>query len=201
MVTIAQLGQTLRTLFTSTAEAVGRSSGFVQRRSKLDGAALAQTLVFGFLADPQATLEELAQTAAAVGVPISPQGLDQRCGEAAAGFLEQLLAAAVREVVAADPVAIPLLARFPAVLLLDSSTIVLPDALGPWWPGCGGSSAAGTSAALKIHVRFDLLQGTLTGPLLTDGRTHESTTPLQTAPLPPYKGRCSCDGHGGRVMQ
>jgi len=185
MVTITQLGQTLRTLFTHTADCLGRSSGFVQRRSKLTGASFAQTLVFGFLANPQATLPELAQTAATVGVPISSQGLDQRCGEAAAVFLEQLLAAAVQEVVAADPVAIPLLARFPAVVLLDSSTIVLPDALGPWWPGCGGSSPTHTSAALKLHVRYDLLQGTLSGPLLTDGRTHESTTPLQTAPLPP----------------
>src|SRR5579871_4992135 len=108
MVTIAQLGQTLRTLFTSTAEALGRSSGFVQRRSKLGGAAFAQTLVFGALANAQAALPELAQVAAAVGVAISPQGLDQRCTEAAAVFLEQLLGAAVREVVAAEPVAIPL---------------------------------------------------------------------------------------------
>jgi hypothetical protein len=184
MVTIAQLAQTLQTLFTATADALARSSGFVQRRSKLSGAAFAQTLVFGALANPQAALPELAQTAAAVGVPISPQGLEQRCTEAAAVFLEQLLAAAVQEVVAADPVAIPLLARFGTVVLLDSSTIVLPDALGLWWPGCGGTTAQHTSAALKLHVRFDLCCGTLTGPLLTDGRTHESTTPLQTAALP-----------------
>jgi Transposase DDE domain len=185
VVTIAQLTETLRTLFTSTADGLARSSGFVQRRSKLGGAAFAQTLVFGALANPQAALPELAQVAAAVGVAISPQGLDQRCTEAAAVLLEQLLAAAVREVVAADPVAIPLLARFRAVVLLDSSTIALPDALGLWWPGCGGSSPAHTAAALKLHVRFDLLQGTLTGPLLTDGRAHESTTAVQTAPLPP----------------
>jgi Transposase DDE domain len=33
-------------------------------------------------------------------------------------------------------------------------------------------------------VRFDLCRGVLRGPLLYDGRTHESTTPLQSAPLP-----------------
>jgi hypothetical protein len=70
------------------------------------------------------------------------------------------------------------------VELLDSSTITLPDALADWWPGCGGSSSAHTSASLKIHVRCDLCHGTLRGPLLTDGRTHESTTALQTDPLP-----------------
>ena len=91
--------------------------------------------------------------------------------------------------VQAETVAIPLLARFTAVEQLDASTIVLPAALGPWWPGCGGASPTNTSASVKIHVRYDLCSGALRGPLLTDGRTHESTTPLQTAPLPPGSRR------------
>jgi hypothetical protein len=33
-------------------------------------------------------------------------------------------------------------------------------------------------------VRFDLCHGALCGPLPYAGRTHESTTPLQRAPLP-----------------
>jgi len=90
----------------------------------------------------------------------------------------------VQAVIAAEPVAIPLLQRFSAVVLLDCSTIVLPDALGLWWPGCGGASAQHTQAALKLGVRFDLCRGALRGPLLTAGRTHESTSPLQRAPLP-----------------
>ncbi len=185
MTTVAQLGERLRTLFTDTADALGRSSGFVERESKLTGALFAQSLVFGFLANPDASLSELAQAAATAGVSISPQGLDKRCTSAAAGFLEDLLAAAVQVVVQGARVAIPLLARFSAVELLDSSTIVLPAALADWWPGCGGSgSPAQTSAAVKLHVRYDLCQGTLSGPLLSDGRTHESTSPLQTAPLP-----------------
>jgi hypothetical protein len=76
------------------------------------------------------------------------------------------------------------LARFSAVVVLDCSTIVLPDGLAPWWPGCGGSTPEHTSAALKIGVRYDLCRGQVVGPLLCDGRTHESTTPIQHAPLP-----------------
>jgi Transposase DDE domain len=183
--TIADLAESLRTLFTTTADAIARRSGFVERSSKLTGALFAQAVVFGWLANPEASLPQLAAAAALAGVSISPQGLDQRCSSAAAAFLESLLAAAVQVLVQAEQVAIPLLDRFTAVELLDASTIVLPDALAHWWPGCGGSSPQHTSAALKIHVRYDLCQGTLRGPLLTDGRTHESTTPLQTAPLPP----------------
>jgi hypothetical protein len=96
-----------------------------------------------------------------------------------------VLGAAVQAVVAAEPVAIPLLQRFSAVVLLDCTTIVLPDALGLWWPGCGGSSPTHTQAALKAGVRFDLCNGALRGPVLFDGRTHENTTPVQTEPLPP----------------
>jgi Transposase DDE domain len=184
MTTVAQLAGVLQTVLTTTADALARRTGFVQRRSKLTGAAFAQALIFGWLANPHATTDALAQAAAAVGVAISPQGMDQRCTEAAAAFLEDLLAAAVQAVVAAEPVAIPLLQRFTAVVLLDCSTIVLPDALGLWWPGCGGSSATHTQAALKLGVRFDLCSGALRGPLLYDGRTHESTTAIQSAPLP-----------------
>jgi hypothetical protein len=185
MTTVPQLAQTLQCVFTTTADAAARATGFVQRRSKLSGAAFVQALVFGWLADPHASLGALAQAAATVGVAISPQGLDQRCTEAAAAFLEAVLGAAVQAVIAAPPVAIPLLQRFSAVVLLDCTSIVLPDALGLWWPGCGGSSATHTQAALKVGVRFDLCNGALRGPLLFDGRTHESTTPIQRAPLPP----------------
>jgi Transposase DDE domain len=184
MTTVAQLAETVQTLLTTTAEATARATGFVQRRSKLGGAAFVQALVFAWLANPQATVEARAQAAAVVGVAISPQGLEQRCTEQAAVFLEQLLSQAVRTVITAEPVVVPLLARFSAVVLLDSSTVVLPDALGPWWPGCGGATTAHTQAALKLQVRFDLVHGTLEGPLLTDGRTHENGSPLQHAPLP-----------------
>jgi hypothetical protein len=184
MTTVPQLTQTLQTVFTTAADAAARATGFVQRRSKLSGAAFVQALVFGWLADPHASIAALAQAAAAVGVAISPQGLDQRCTEAAAAFLEEVLGAAVQAVIVADAVAIPLLQRFSAVVLLDCTTIVLPDALGLWWPGCGGSSAQHTQAALKVGVRFDLCHGALRGPLLCDGRTHESTTAIHSAPLP-----------------
>jgi hypothetical protein len=186
MTTIADLAQTLQEVLTTTADALARKTGFVQRASKLTGAAFAQALVFGWLATPHATVEALAQAAAAVGVTISPQGLDQRMGESAAVFMEELLGAAVRAVVAAEPVAVPVLERFTAVALCDSATVALPAALAPWWPGCGGGGATATraAAALKLHVRVDLRAGTLTGPLLTDGRTNDAAAPAPGAPLP-----------------
>jgi hypothetical protein len=194
MTTVPQLAQTLQCVFTTTADAAARATGFVQRRSKLSGAACVQALVFGWLADPPASLAALAQAAATGGVAIRPQGLDQRCTAAAAAFLEAVLGAAVQALSAAPPVASPLLQRFSAVLLFDGTSIVVPDALSLWGPGCGGSSATHTQAALKVGVRFDLCPGALRGPLLCDGRTHQRTTPLQRAPRPPRALRVAALG-------
>ncbi len=189
MTTVSQLTQALQEVFTTTADALARRTGFVQRASKLTGALFAQTLVFGWLANPQASLEGLAQVAAAVGVTIRAQSLDERFTEAAAVFLEDLLARAVQTVIAADPVAIPLLERFRAVVLLDSSTIALPAALARWWPGCSAGAAA-----LKLHVRYDLCRGQLSGLLVREGRISDRSTAMQTAPLPPGALRISALG-------
>jgi hypothetical protein len=182
--TIPDVAQSLRRVLTTTADAVARDTRFVQRRSKLSGAAFVQTLALGWLANPQATLEELAQTAAALGVAISPQGLDQRFNPRAADCLREVLEAALTQVLAADPVAIPILQRFAGgVWLLDSTTVALPDALVQRWPGCGRNSDLG-QAAVKLQVRLDLLHGVLSGPVLQPGRENDHQGSLQDAPLP-----------------
>jgi hypothetical protein len=170
----------MREVLTTTADAAAKATQFVQRTSPLGGATFSQTLIFGFLGNPQASLEELAQTAATLGVPITPQALDQRFTSAAAACLEQVLRAAMLRIITADPVAIPLLERFTAVYVQDSSTIVLPDALAAVWQGCGGTTTAGTAAALKFQVRLDLRTGKLEGPQLQDGRASDRAALLPT---------------------
>jgi hypothetical protein len=184
MWTVTHLSTTLQRIVTTTANQLARETGFVQRASKLTGAAFVQALLFGWLNNPQATLQQLAQMAGTVGVAISPQGLEQRFTQAAAGFLRGVLEAAVTHVVTAHPVAIPLFSRFAGVYLLDSSTIVLPDELAALWQGCGGSSERHTQAALKLQVQFDLSTGALIGPALQHGRTPDRHAPRQTA-FPP----------------
>ena len=182
--TIPEVALALRSVLSSTAEAAARDSGFVRRQSKLTGPAFVQTLTFGWLANPQATLEELTQTAATLGVRITPQGLDQRFTPEAADFLLQVLQAAVTRVLAADPVAIPILQRFAGgTCLLDSTTIALPDALATLWPGCGRNQGA-RPAALKLQVRLDLLRGVLGGPFLQSARENDHQGGWEKVPLP-----------------
>jgi len=185
MASIPQVAKVLRTVLTTTANRAAHATRFVQRRSKLSGAKFVQTLVFGWLANPEATYEELAQTAATLGVRLSPQGLEQRYTAAAAQCVERVLHAAVRHVMAAAPVAIPLLQRFTAVYIQDSTQVQLPAVLAEVWAGSGGGArAADQTAALKVQVRLDLKRGGLDGPFLQAGRSSDRSSPTQHAPVP-----------------
>jgi hypothetical protein len=182
---ITELGGALRRVLDERADALGREVGFERRRRKLSGGRFVRALVFGWLADPDATLGTLAGVAGQQGAPVSPQGLAQRFGRAAGDLLERVLAEAVRVVVAGAPAAVPLLRRFSAVVIQDSTALPLPGALAERWPGCGNASTpARASAALKLQVRLDALSGRLDGPVPHPGRTHDRAAPWPGGPVP-----------------
>lgn len=158
-------------------------SGFIQRERKLTGATFAKAVVFGWLANPEATCSERAQAAAACGVPISPQGLEESLDdERAPECLRRVLEAAMGEVVvAASPVAIPVLERFSGVYLYDGTVVALPDELKEVHPGCGGGH--GREAAVKAGARLELLGGEL-HLALGAGRSHDRTLELGAQQMP-----------------
>ena len=183
---IQDVAAALVDVFTAVADRAARGSGFVRRESKLSGEAFVQAVTFGWLRDPDATLDELAQTAAIVGVTITPQGLEKRFGPRSAECLRRVLQVAVGRVITADPVATDVLRRFPGgVCLLDSTTIRLPDALAAHWPGCGGTRPTDGKAALKVYARWNLLDGELEGPFLHAGRVSDKTCDEALEPLAP----------------
>ncbi|HET8647668.1 MAG TPA: IS4 family transposase, partial [Vicinamibacteria bacterium] len=174
----------LQAVLTVEADRAAQATGCVQRVRKFRGATLVQTLVFGWLAQPEATGTQLRQMGVRLGVVASLQALAQRFTPALAACLERVLEAALRQVVVSDPTVIPLLARFRGVYLLDSTTIALPDALATVWPGCGGRTETGTAAALKLQISRDVVRGALHGSLHA-GREQDQTAPELTASLPP----------------
>jgi hypothetical protein len=187
MSTIPQVSQAMQTVLTTAAEAADRQLHYTKRpdRAKFSAATLVQTLVLGWLAHPDATIDQLSQTAARAGVEVSPQAIDQRFTFATADLLQSVLTSAVQQAISGDAVALPLLQRFTSVRVHDGTTISLPDALAERWAGCGGRSPVGTSAALKCGVQLDLLTGALTALDLVSGRTHDSSLPCQHAAQPP----------------
>lgn len=182
MMSVESLAPCLQRIFGPVAEAAARESGCLRRRRVFTGASLCQSLVFGWLAAPHATLDGLCHAAALCQAPVTPQGLDQRFTPALADCLRRVLAEAILEVVSGTPVAIPVLQRFPAVVVLDSSVLRLPECLKTVWQGCGGRLLSG--AALKLSVRLDLGDGTLDGPILRAGRVHDRTAAQAHTPLP-----------------
>ncbi len=180
---ISQVCQAMQTVLTDMADELARASNFVKRQVKITGSNFCQTLVMGWLGKPEATLEELCQTAAAVGLEITPQGLEQRFTKEAADFMKAELEKAMGQVIQAEPVTIPLLQRFNGVYLTDSSTVSLPNELSEVWVGCGNKSGSG-KAALKLETRIEMLQGDIDGPVLTDGRTNDRKAARQHKSLP-----------------
>lgn len=180
---LPQVAQAVLNVLSDAPQKVARSSGFVQRQSKtsgVTGANFVQMLVLGWLSNPNAPLDALVQFGADVGVQLTPQGLEQRFTAPAVTLLRQVFEAALAQVVVADPVAIPLLDRFATVVLEDSSSVRLPDALREVFAGCGGSHAGKrTSSAFKVFVRLDMLRGQLHCSRLLDGRHADSKTPFK----------------------
>jgi Transposase DDE domain len=190
--TLADLAAALQTLFTTDAADLAHATGFVRRARKLTGPAFAQVTVFGWLHNPTASLADLAELAAHLGVAVCPSALDQRFGPPAAAFLQALLAQAMNVAgvhdpagagpAADDPAADTLLGRFTGVYIDDSTTIGLPLALAEFFPGCGGRG--GRTAALKVPLRLELRSGALAVSDLQPGRACDLAGPLPHAPLP-----------------
>jgi hypothetical protein len=181
---ITNVSATVQALFGAMAEEVAEEHPVVLRRRKFTTATLARTFILGFLANPRASDEELAQTAALCGAEVTAQAVEQRHTARLAGFLEALFRRATRCVVGSQKTLAPLLDRFAAVLILDSTTATLPDALRDRFPGCGGSHGGG-QAAMKSQVQWDLKHGALDAVVIEPGRDCDYKTSLQSAPLPP----------------
>ncbi len=182
MVTITQIAAAMQKVLGETANQLGRTTQFIKRERKFSGATFAQTLVLGWLANGNASLGEMNQAAAATGVPISAQGIDQRFSPEAASFMEAVLMETIAQVVSARPVAVEILSRFNGVYIRDSTVLGLPEALIDVWLGCGNSK--GETAALKVQVEWELSAGTLSEITLQPGREHDSQALNNCAELP-----------------
>lgn len=180
---LSQVAKGMQVILTKTADTLGRETGFIKRQRKLSGSSFVQALAFGWLSNPDSTLEELCQTSAALGTDISAPGLSKRFTRKASEFLRKVLERAVGTVIASNPVAIPILQRFNGVSIQDSSVITLPDELAEIWVGCGGSSPENTSSSLKFQLRLNLNTGRLVGPYMHSGRENDRSSELGDIPL------------------
>lgn len=178
------MSETLQKILTEEANRAAQQTSFIQREREFTGAGFVQTLVFGWLGEPKATLEQLAQSAANLGISISSQGLEQRFTETAANCLQQVLGQALQQLLGAKTLSLNLLNRFKGVYVLDSTTITLPVALKEVWRGCGGGDAQQGAAALKVQVLWNLSNGELQYLSLQNGCDSDNVAAVQQVVLP-----------------
>jgi hypothetical protein len=183
VIATTSLAHALRTLFTETAETLAKDLGVIRRQRIFTGSSLVQTVVFGWLHQPRSTHDQMAQMAARCQAPVTEQALEKRSTPALAQLLRRLIERGVALMVTARPRAVPLLQRFSAVCLQDSTVVSLPDELKPQWPGCGGGPGQ-TGAAVKVQVQFDLVRGSLPGLQLEPGKQSDQATTLTPETLP-----------------
>ena len=185
MITVARMASVLRKVFEDDARVLARQMGVIKRERKLNGSTLLLLFVLGWLHQPKAGSSALARFAGTLGVTISKQGIEEHWTFASAEWLYEVLLRAVQSLISAKTVAIPLLQRFAGVYIEDGSSIRLPDSLERYWRGCRGGNGqqSRTKAGVKLTMRLELKQGTLQGPLLQDGRSHESRSFLQEQPI------------------
>ena len=78
MSSVAYLSEQLVHVLEERADAIALETGCVQRQRKFSGASLLQTLVFGWQQHPDASLEQLACTAATADVLVTDTAVDKR---------------------------------------------------------------------------------------------------------------------------
>lgn len=178
MISVTQIEEAMHELFGAKTDQLAKDLQMVKREREVTGSNLAQTVILGWLSHADATLDELSQLASACELSISGSGLSQRFTQEAAQFFYEVLQWASQLCLRAEPVEVAVLRRFRAVIVEDSTTITLPDALLEVWRGCGGSGSA-SAAAVKIHVRFELLSGAIVGLRLSDARVSDNATPFR----------------------
>jgi len=183
MTSIPQVAEAIRRILTAEADQLAREVGFIQRERVLSGADFVQTLLLGWLQEPEIAYDGLTQVLGRREVSITASGLSQRFTPEAAALLQRVLERLSAEQLEVEAVDLPLLKQFTAVIVEDSSILVLPEELAQVWRGCGGSAGM-SAAALKLFVRWDVLRGKLEGPALEQGRRNDKRGPLAVEDLP-----------------
>lgn len=160
MTIVPRVAAAVQWVLSEMAEQAAKVSQTVRRRRKFTGSSLVSTLVLGWLKQPDATPDDLAKTAAELGVDVTPQAVKKRFTMRLVECLKGVFAQAATTAIAGEPRSIPLLAKFTAVRIGDSSSITLPEEWADEFPGCGGVSGSG-KAAVKLQVEWDQWNGQL----------------------------------------
>ncbi len=174
---ITKVGAAIQRLFGKVSEAAAEKSGVIERKRKFTASTLLQTFVLGFLKNPKASDEDLAQMAVQCGVEVTPQAIEQRHSQKLVTFLQEVFQEGAKMAIGSDQALAPILERFSSVPITDGSTVCLPDSMQKEFAGCGGSYDSG-KAAMKLQTELELRSGAVTVKV-EQGRSPDGATSRQ----------------------
>ena len=175
---IEKVRDALKSTFLNSAEEANQQAKVIIRERKFTPSTLAQAFILALLQNPEAGHADIASVAAASGVDVSPQAIEQRYSKSLVAFFKILFEKMAKQIVASEEILAPILSRFTEVVLIDSSVIGLPDSQQSEFQGCGGSYDANQSA-IKLQTEFDLVNGSLRCIELEQGRAPDGATDRQ----------------------
>jgi len=191
---LTKVSNALKTAFLKNAEEINLQANVVKRRRKFTPTSLAMTFILAILKDPDASCENIAGMAVASGIEVSAQAVEQRYSPELVTFFKLLFQSMTQIAVASDKALAPILERFSEVVLIDSSTISLPDSEAENHRGCGGSHGGG-KAALKLQTELDLRSGRLRCVQIESGRSPDGASDRQHVEQTPGSLRISDLGY------
>jgi hypothetical protein len=178
MVKITELHEALQLVLTKSATEQGEQSGWHQRQGQISASQFVQTVSFGFLEDPHATLGRLARVAGTLGAAVTPQAISQRFTKESVALLRGVVMDALGILLEADPVEVDWLQQLKGGVYLNDSTQIT------WHADWAATWDGGRAAALKLPTLIDLLRGSLQIDVVP-ARQHDTATRLANLDFPP----------------
>lgn len=172
MDSIFNLSKSCKEFFTSKADDVAITTGFVKRKRKMTGSSFIRALVFGNMMNGHCSIEGMCQLLHSDTVNITKQGLDFRFTKSAVVFMQAMYEECMILFQNSLKLDYKILEQFSSVKLLDSSQVVLPSAMEDIYKGCNASYKNRTNkmkSAVKFQLLYDYLNQTLENIDLKDG--------------------------------
>ncbi len=174
---VGKVAATMQQVFGPQLNELGQTTGAIQRVRKFTGTSLLQMLVLTLLRKPNAKIADFQSTAAQLGLDVTTTAIEHRFTPQLVTFLRSALEQIVTRAMTAASQPVNLLKQFTSIRIGDSSTLAVPEELADQFPGCGGKSGSG-QAALKIHLLWDFLIGSILQLRITPGRHSDATNPI-----------------------
>lgn len=165
---ITRLGGFLTMLFSLVAEDLARETQFIKRKRGFSGAKFVRTLVFGWMANKRATIDDFAED-----LDVTPAAVQHRLTQKCVDLMRGVLEKACAFLMAAEPTDWKLTRRFSGIYVEDCTSIKLMPSWSPVFPGCGGAEVGQGAAGLKALLRIEVQSGALSAVRWDRGREHD----------------------------